>query len=121
MIYNFKLNWIIILGILEVEIFFLLDLAHAQITSYNKKIKLKKYLNSLPLNKAIQIHIVNYKIKKEIAVDTHYVPTIKTYRLVSKILANYPSIQYLTIEYYRNTKILIESIKKLKKIINIYK
>ena len=109
--------------VIKNKIFFLLDLAHAQITSYNKKIKLKKYLNSLPLNKAIQIHIVNYKIKKkeEIAIDTHYVPTLKTYRLVSKILANYPSIQYLTIEYYRNTKILIESIKKLKKIINIYK
>jgi hypothetical protein len=107
--------------VIKNKIFFLLDLAHAQITSYNKKITLKKYLNSLPLNKTIQMHIVNYKIKKKIAVDTHYVPTIKTYRLVSKILANYPSIQYLTIEYYRNTKILIKSIKKLKKIINIYK
>ena len=100
------------------KIFLLLDLAHAFITAYNKKINFDKYLNSLPLGRTIQIHLVSSKIKKfakrKIAIDTHDLPSQKNFELVNKILKKYPSIQYLTIEYYKDTEKLIKSIKKLK-------
>jgi hypothetical protein len=107
--------------VIKNKIFFLLDIAHAAITSFNKKIKFQKYLNSLPLHKTIQLHIVDYKIKKilnkKIAIDTHNFPTNRTYKLVSQLLLKYPSIEYLTIEYYKNADRLVKSIKKLKKIL----
>lgn len=100
------------------RIFLLLDIAHAFITAYNKKISLEKYLDSLPLSKTIQLHITNSRIinfsKNKIAVDTHDLPSKNNFQLVNKILKKNPSIEYLTIEYYKNSKKLISSIKKLK-------
>lgn len=107
------------------KIFFLLDIAHAKITAYNKKINFKKYLNSLPLDKTIQLHIVDSSIKfnskKKIAVDTHKLPTKKTFKIVDNLVKKYSSIEYLTIEYYKNSEKLINSIRQLRKIINTNK
>ena len=104
--------------VIKNKIFLLLDLAHAFITAYNKKINLEKYINSLPLSKTIQLHITNSRVvkfsKNKIAVDTHDLPLKKNFELVNKILKKCPSIQYLTIEYYKNAQKLIKSIKKLK-------
>ena len=104
--------------VIKNKIFFLLDLAHAFITAYNRKINFEKYLNSLPLRKTIQLHIVNSRIKtflkNKIATDTHDLPSKKNFELVNKILKKCPSIRYLTVEYYKNTEKLIKSIKELK-------
>ena len=108
--------------VIKNKIFFLLDLAHAVITAYNRKINFEKYLNSLPLSKVIQMHIVNSRnkkfLKKKIATDTHDLPSKINLKIVKKILKKCPSIQYLTIEYYKNTNKLIKCIKALKNITN---
>jgi hypothetical protein len=104
----------------ENKIFFLLDVAHSMITAYNRKINFIKYLNSLPLNQTIQLHICSpSKDKKNnVLIDSHLPPNKKMLNLVIKILKKFKQIEYLTIEYYKDAKILIRSIIALRKAIN---
>jgi hypothetical protein len=106
----------------ENKIFFLLDIAHSMITAHNKKIDFLKYLDSLPLSKAIQIHICcpSKNIKNNLLIDSHLCPNKKMLNLVIKILKKFRQIEYLTIEYYKDTKTLVSSIINLRNIINKY-
>ena len=57
------------------NIYFLLDIAHAIITSRNRNIAYSKYLKSLPLKKIIQLHICSpFVQKKGLAIDSHDIP-----------------------------------------------
>ena len=102
------------------NIFFLLDIAHAIITAFNKNINLEDYLNSLPLENIKQIHICSpvIDINKKIALDAHNPPDQKVFDLLKKILTKNKNIEYLTIEYYKDVDILIDSLKKLKHLIS---
>jgi uncharacterized protein (UPF0276 family) len=104
----------------ENKIYFLLDVAHSMITAYNRKINFFKYLYSLPLNQVIQIHICSpgKDNKNNILIDSHLRPSKKIFNLIIKILKKFKQIEYLTIEYYKDTKGLIESIIALRKKIN---
>jgi|694.fasta_scaffold127661_2 hypothetical protein len=104
----------------ENKIFFLLDVAHAMITAYNRKINFIRYLYSLPLKQTIQLHICcpSNDNKNNILIDSHLRPNKRMLNLVIKILKKFKQIEYLTIEYYRDAKILIRSIVALRKAIN---
>jgi hypothetical protein len=104
----------------ENKIFFLLDIAHSMITAYNRKINFITYLHSLPLNQTIQIHICSPSKdnKNNILIDSHLRPNKKMLNLVIKILKKFEQIEYLTIEYYKDAKILIRSIITLRKALN---
>lgn len=98
------------------DIYFLLDIAHSMITAFNKRINFEKYLNSLPLDKTIQIHICksSFNKKKTMALDSHFLPDNNIFNIVANLLRQYKQIEYLTIEYYKNADNLVSSIKKLK-------
>jgi len=100
------------------KLFFLFDLAHAQVTASNKKINYHSYLEKLPMDKMIQMHICRPRINKKMSRDTHYLPNIKMFKEVRSISKKYKNLKFFTIEYYKDTKKLIENIKTLKKIIN---
>lgn len=100
----------------ENDIFFLLDIAHAKISSINYNMKFEEYLNKLPMHKVIQLHICRPLINGKIAIDKHYLPSKKNLVEVKEICSNYPSIKYLTVEYYRNKKKLIDCLIKCKAI-----
>lgn len=100
------------------DINFLYDIAHAKVSSYNLGITYQAYKNSLPLKKAVQLHICKSGIRENMAYDAHFMPDEEEWTEVSSLLETYNGIEYLTVEYYRDLNGLIESLKQLKKIIS---
>jgi len=100
------------------NLFLLLDIAHAMVTAHNKKISYNQYILTLPLDKLIQLHICQPDLPKgDIARDAHNEPNYDMYIEVIRLIKKYPTIKYLTIEYYKDKNILIRSIKKLRELI----
>jgi len=102
------------------KLFLLLDIAHAMVTAHNKNISYEQYLESLPLDKLIQVHICQPELAEgDIAFDTHNEPNDEMYLEVMRLIKKYPTIKYLTIEYYKDKDILIGSIMKLRHLIGL--
>jgi len=98
------------------DIYFLYDMAHAGITAHNKCLLLQDYQIQLPLDRVIQVHISRYKKNRDnIAIDSHLLPDTNEYNELLKIISIAKSIEYVTIEYYKDINRLIASLKKLRK------
>ena len=103
----------------ENNLFFLFDLAHAQVTASNKNIDFNSYIKSLPMKSMLQMHICRPLLnKKKISRDTHYLPNKKMFNDVKMLADKYKNLKFFTIEYYKDTKKLIKNIQDLKKILN---
>jgi hypothetical protein len=100
------------------KLFFLFDLAHAQVTASNKKINFKDYVETLPLDLMLQMHICRPRIDKKISRDTHYLPNKKMFKEVKYFANRYKNLKYFTIEYYKDASKLLKNIKDLKKVLN---
>ena len=99
------------------DVFFLLDIAHAKITSFYKRLDYKEYLTSLPLDRCKQIHFS--RLEELIAPkDSHLEPREKEFQEVVALLKKYKTIDFLTVEYYTNIETLISSIKNLKSLLS---
>jgi len=103
----------------ENDLKFLFDIAHANVTCFNKNINFEKYKKELPLDKIIQLHICNYSIDDELnqAYDAHNYPNNEELLEVSKIISEYEGIKYLTVEYYRDIENLKISLNKVKELV----
>ena len=110
------------------DVYFLFDIAHAQVTAHNKGIEFEVYKNQLPLERVIQIHIcspfipdvaVDAKLSKNIAYDAHNYPDEFKLNEVRNIMENYSTVQYLTVEYYRDVMGLVRSIGEVRKVANM--
>lgn len=102
----------------ENDLYFLFDIAHAKVTSYNKNISYEKYKNELPLTKIIQLHICSYSInrEKQLAYDAHNYPDEEELLEIKKVLNEY-SVEYLTVEYYKDIENLEKSLLEVKKLV----
>ena len=101
------------------ELYFLLDIAHAMVTAHNLDIDYKDYLNSLPMDRLLQLHICQPILPNNgMGYDAHEAPNQEMYQEVKRLVNLYPNIKYLTIEYYRDKDILINSIKFLRKVLD---
>ncbi len=99
------------------KIYFLFDIAHALVTVHNKQIFYDEYISTLPLKRTIQIHICKPEILDDgTAYDAHDLPDDLMYEEVSELIKRYP-VQYLTIEYYKDSKRLIEEIRRYKQLV----
>ena len=98
---------------------FLFDLSHARVTCYNKNINFDRYKNNLPLDRAIQLHICTFGIDKEsgLAYDAHNYPNEEELLEIQKLIKNYKSIEYLTVEYYRDIENLEASLKRVRELV----
>lgn len=97
--------------ILENNMRFLFDIAHARITAYNKKSSYAKYIRGLPLKSMIQIHVSKFGVNAEgIAYDAHELPDEQTFQDV-KLIARSFSPEYLTIEYYKDADKLLQTLE----------
>lgn len=95
---------------------FLFDLAHAKISSYNKKMPYRKYLDALPMERIVQIHVSKSGVNKQgLAYDAHGIPDRSILREVKEIISKFSPL-YLTIEYYADGKRLITAMEKFRKI-----
>ena len=93
------------------QIGFLFDLAHARITVGNRALSYKKYLAGLPMEHALQIHVCQWGVDaKGMAFDAHEVPQPALNEEVLALVKKY-EIKYVTIEYYRNLKKLLQTLR----------
>lgn len=103
----------------ENEILFLFDISHAKITSHNKKLNYEDYKNGLPLDKTVQIHISRSAVNGEnLAFDSHNIPDAEEWQETKNIISSRHSIEYLTVEYYKDTNNLIKALRNVREIIN---
>ena len=105
--------------VIQNEIYFLFDIAHAKLTVYNKKLLWEEYKAKLPLKRIIQLHICSHDIDSvsNLAFDAHNYPDKFEMQEVRNLILNYSQIQYLTVEYYREINGLVKSIKSIKKLL----
>jgi len=103
----------------ENDLFLLFDIAHAMVAAHNKNINYNQYIATLPLDRLIQLHICQPKLPAGgIALDTHDEPNEEMFQEVVRLVNSYPKIKYLTIEYYKDKDILIESIHMLRQLLS---
>jgi len=104
----------------ENDLFLLLDIAHAMVAAHNKNLSYDQYIASLPLHRIIQLHICQPKLPVGgVAVDAHGAPDEGMFQEVLRLVEKLPNIKYLTIEYYKDKDILIESILHLRQLLKI--
>jgi uncharacterized protein (UPF0276 family) len=103
----------------ENNIKFLFDIAHAKVTCFNKNINFERYKRTLPMDKAVQVHICTYSIngEKNEAFDAHSYPNDEELVEVKKVISEYSGIKYLTVEYYKDIENLETSLHKVKKLL----
>ena len=73
----------------------------------------------MPLSKAIQLHICTFGIDKdkELAYDAHNYPDEEELLEIQSLLNDFKSIEYLTVEYYRDIENLEASLKRVKELV----
>ena len=101
------------------DLSFLLDISHAKVTAHNKNIRFDDYLNALPLNRIIQIHVSKENINDEgIAFDAHDLLGNADIDDIFKFIEGKDRLKYFTVEYYKDADILCTFLKKARRKIN---
>ena len=104
----------------KLDLKLLLDVAHAQITAVNQKINLEDYLSGLNLVNAVQLHLSRPgrdPKDSSLARDFHEALENGDWEIVKMIMPRCPSLQYLTLEYYKDDMKLLAMLKILKDIL----
>lgn len=97
---------------------FLFDIAHAHISAFNLGISFESYIEKLPLNHTIQLHICKCTYDGDMALDSHLCPDNVELKEIQNLLQKLPELKYLTIEYYQDPKLLINALSNFKFIKN---
>lgn len=104
----------------ENDLYFLFDIAHAQVSSYNMNIPYESYCADLPMDRIIQLHICKSGINQKMAFDAHLMPEILEFSEVEKLINSCSNLKYFTIEYYKDPLYLKDTLIKLKDLLIRY-
>lgn len=102
------------------DVFLLFDLAHAHVSSYNMNISYQSYCEKLPLDRTIQLHICKSGVNDKMAYDAHFLPDDEDFNEIEDLIGRCGALKYFTVEYYKEPKLLVEVLKKLKNLLNRY-
>jgi uncharacterized protein (UPF0276 family) len=92
----------------------LLDLAHAMITAHNTGRRLEEYTATLPLARTVQIHVCEPGLRPgTVATDAHHCPGQDMDGRVAAFARTLP-VWYVTVEYYKDAELLIDSLLRYK-------
>ena len=106
--------------VIQNGLYLLLDIAHAMVTAHNQSISYQDYIDSLPLDRLIQLHICQpFLPAGKTGQDKHEEPNGEMMDEVIRLIADFPQIKYLTIEFYKDKNLLIDSINKLRKSLSL--
>lgn len=98
--------------VLENDIHFLYDHAHAMISAYNKKTSLNNYVNKLPIHKLLQIHLSEPSFSKNKAIDSHNLPSTEQLEFCMSRFKN--RAKFFTVEFYKSLTELESCLRKLR-------
>ena len=91
-----------------------LDIGHAEISAYNIGMNVLDYIEHLPLDKIVEIHISKAGMVNGVMLDCHEKPDVSTYRILHHIM-DMCEPQYLVVEYYKDSDILLDIYRGLKR------
>jgi uncharacterized protein (UPF0276 family) len=91
----------------------LLDLAHTRVAAANKGIDVYDYLDRLPLEEVVQIHVSGPRMHDGYLRDVHEPLQEIDYALLEWVLARVKP-QVLTLEYFKERKLLHEQLSRLR-------
>lgn len=100
----------------ENELTFLLDIAHAHVTAWNRHLSYEAYRASLPLSRLVQLHISQSTVEDGLALDAHRAPGQEECAEVQALISRHPSVRYLTLEYYQDAAVLLALLGEYRKI-----
>lgn len=104
--------------VLNNNIHFLYDIAHAHISAINMGISFEQYYSGLPISRTRQVHICKFGMRSEHkAFDAHYAPDEMIYNELRKVFLQ-SDVRYVTVEYYKETDGLIKSLQYLQNLQN---
>jgi hypothetical protein len=92
----------------------LLDVAHAEITAHNTETPFERYLSTLPLADCQQIHLSHCLTEDDGAVDAHAFLEPADWDRFESLSDRLASLQYVTLEYYRDVTLLIDQLHVLR-------
>lgn len=113
-----------LLSVLEFsDLHLLLDVAHAQITCFNKNIDYETYIDSLlSTEKCKQMHLCqpSFTYRKEgyYSRDSHEIPGFEMTNFALSLMKKW-NIKYITVEYYKNAEILVSYLRYIKELFKI--
>ncbi|MDR1035112.1 MAG: DUF692 family protein [Deltaproteobacteria bacterium] len=96
-----------------------LDLAHAAISACNMGFETERYLERLPLDRTVEIHVSRPYLPAEpgrLGVDTHECPEDREWewlRFVMERVANAGARPLVLIEYYKDLRVLVTAMRRL--------
>lgn len=103
----------VIRGVLEgTDTFFLLDLAHAQVSAARLGYELQAYLERLPLERVRQLHLSGPRVRNGVLQDAHEPLRPEDYALLEYVLAR-TRPWVVTLEYNRDADALREQLSEL--------
>lgn len=97
----------------SVSVGLLLDIAHFRISAYNKGIAEQEYLAQLPLDAVEQLHLSRHDFYNGRACDAHEALTAPDWDCLRALLDRLSTVEYLTLEYYKNGNVLLEQLEQL--------
>ena len=90
------------------DVYMVLDIAHAAISSHNMGVDIFEYISSLPLNRVKEIHLSAPGIKDGKWRDLQGIPTDEEYGILAHINKQLIEEPYLVVEYYNNLAVLLK-------------
>ena len=106
--------------VIENNIFFLFDIAHAHVSSANMGVRYKQYRDALPLENIVQVHICKSSSRLTEVYDAHIEPDIEEWNEIAYLFSKSIDITYFTIEYYKDPIILVKVLGELKDLLKNY-
>lgn len=100
--------------IVENDLCFLLDIAHAMVTAHNTGRSFDEYVAGLPLDSCIQLHVCRPSIRDDgMAYDAHEAPDEAMIERTVSLTKQFP-VRYVTVEFYKDADILVHSLNTIR-------
>jgi len=97
----------------------LLDLAHARVAASYQGVAVRSYIERLPLDRLVQVHVSGTRTKHGVLYDAHESTGEEEYRLLEWVLDT-SRPQVVTLEYFREKEPLREQLVRLKEMLDTY-
>jgi len=104
----------------ETDAYLLLDLGHAHVSARNLGVPYREFLEGMPLERVIEVHLSRARPKGDIWVDAHEAPGTEEFETLAFLhgTGRLGALQGVAIEYYRDAGTLSECYGRLRELLN---